>query len=118
MPHSSASPNAVHDALHDLGIRHLDPPYTPHILWQAIRGRARWSSERHLLDDIPPTTTGKAFNPASRRLAAACAEACRLIELFGRCASPCLTLRAKCGSQAMMDDGVEFRSVPMPLENG
>ena len=33
----SAVSNAVHDALHDLGIRHLDPPYTPQLLWQAIR---------------------------------------------------------------------------------
>ena len=32
----SAVANAVHDALHELGIRHLDPPYTPQLLWQAI----------------------------------------------------------------------------------
>ena len=36
----SAIGNALVDALRDLGVRHLDPPYTPFRVWQAI-GQAR-----------------------------------------------------------------------------
>ena len=32
--------NALADALWDLGVEHLDPPYTPHRVWQAIRAAA------------------------------------------------------------------------------
>lgn len=32
----SAVANAVHDALAQAGIRHLDPPYTPARLWAAL----------------------------------------------------------------------------------
>ncbi|HEX8132118.1 MAG TPA: molybdopterin cofactor-binding domain-containing protein, partial [Actinomycetes bacterium] len=31
--------NAVADALAPLGVRHLDPPYTPERLWRVLRGR-------------------------------------------------------------------------------
>lgn len=34
----AAMANAVADALAPLGIRHLDPPYTPERVWRAIRG--------------------------------------------------------------------------------
>jgi carbon-monoxide dehydrogenase large subunit len=33
----AAIANAVADALRQLGIQHLDPPYTPSRIWEAIR---------------------------------------------------------------------------------
>lgn len=41
----SAVANAVHDALADLGIRHVDPPYTPNTLWRVIN-EARSRSQK------------------------------------------------------------------------
>jgi aerobic carbon-monoxide dehydrogenase large subunit len=35
----AAIANAVADALAPLGVRHLDPPYTPERLWRVLRGR-------------------------------------------------------------------------------
>jgi carbon-monoxide dehydrogenase large subunit len=35
----AAVANAVADALAPLGVRHLDPPYTPQRLWRVLRGR-------------------------------------------------------------------------------
>ena len=29
--------NAIVDALWHLGVRHVDPPYTPHAVWKAVR---------------------------------------------------------------------------------
>ncbi len=31
--------NAIVDALWHLGVRHLDPPYTPHAVWNAVAGK-------------------------------------------------------------------------------
>jgi carbon-monoxide dehydrogenase large subunit len=33
--------NAVLDALHDLGVEHLDMPLTPARIWQAVNGAQR-----------------------------------------------------------------------------